>query len=989
MKSVNWVRPVFRTPRALVCGIVLTIAVTAPAGTPGQSYIEACDNDSSPPEKQGEDCLYLGKIYSPTSVEGKAAHKKGCELYEKACKSDVYHCLKYADSIEKHKVEAPPSKPEKIRSDTKASFEKLCDKKNDAVACHLRALLFEQGLWGSATDEKKAAALYSKACKNGDPKLKGYIDHKYANRRPCGAEKKLLKKFVEERKKERFFKPLSEIEKVKKVSDLEKLCGKGEPEACNAAADMYAGGKGAKKSKSKAKEYRTKALTIWKEACDWYGMTYQTRSNGYECVRAGYAYKSAEIKNNNLYADYLKEGVSRMKSACANLNKHDLCYWTAVQEKLGEGTYTGQQIHHSAHDRFKLACSNSKDKWIKAKACHQVKLYKTSPSGTPYDPSTEKSKDGKWKKGDAAKLMKKGDQCEKSCAADVLKCAEKSNSKEPNINNRVRMECYGPGSGVWGKDNKSWTLKTCISKCRKCIGDSKVSVWQGRTCSVCPYGYSYDSDALYCYAGTNAERKKFCDIETREDYQSCMEDAREISISEWRKLAIAACVHQKKDDDKYCRDVVADFKRLMKSAKTGKLTGIKHSNACCNDDTDNTGKNMLHMAAGAGHLDVVKYLVREADKSDRIEVFAKDKKGLTAVDYAEKGKHTEVVTYLRSKDGKSGREYSPVFPLGAKNTIPTISKLTPPGGGAGVTIVATGTNLNNKQAVYTLGKIKLKPTNVQSKKLTFVIPKNAKTAPITVKVGKWTQDISKALPIYKVPKVTSAKPKFAVPGETVTIKGANLEIISGLKLSGKKTKIASKSSKEISFKVSSGAKTGELIVTGPGGEAKLKKEYEIFYAPKLSKANRASGRADSKVMLAGKNLDTPKVVFKLGKTKLKVINASETKVTVVIPAKAKTGKFSVTARKKTSELTAPFIVHFAPKLTAATPNSGAPGDTVTLKGKNLDIITMLEIGSKTIKMVSKTKTKIVFKVPSKTKTGAITVSGPGGEATLKKEFRVK
>jgi TPR repeat protein len=993
MKEIASSIPGFRMSRVLIILAAMTISFPASAGNPGQSYIKACDDGTAAPERQGKDCLYLGKIYlggSASSVkepEGKAAQKKGCKLFDKACKSDVYNCLKYADAIEEYEVEKPPKSPEKIRSDAKAKFETLCNKKDDPIACHLRALLYEEGLWGSPVDEKKAAELYSKSCKNGNPKLTGYITPAHANRRPCDTEKKLNKKFEQDKKKERFFKLLSEIEKIKKLPDLEKLCSKGEPEACNAAADKYAKGQGVKKSKSKAEAFRTKALTIWKEACDWYGMTYQTRSNGYECVKAGYAFQSAEINNPKLYAKYLREGISRLGSACVNLKNVDACYWTAVQQKSGQGTHTWESIHDQALKHFKLACAQAKSSWIKKRACHQVKLYKTSPSGTPYDPSTEKSKDGRWKIGDAERLTKKGDKCEKICGAKVFACADKVKSQEPNILNTNRMKCYGPDGYAWGSDYTNWTLGTCLDKCRECVKGG-VRKWHDTTCSVCAHSYAYDRNKLYCYAGTNANRKIGCDLETRTDYQHCIATAKELPIPSWRGLAMADCRTQQKYDASYCRSIPSDFKSLMTRVKTTTGASLKHVVACCRDEVDSQGRNVLHSAAGAGNLNVVKYLVEGADVSDRVEVFAKDKYGKTSLDFAEQRNHTEVVTYLRSKGAKRGGEYPPVFPVGSKQDVPTFTKISPPGGPSGATLAVTGNHLDNDRAVYKLGKMIVKPTELTKKKLGFTIPKTARTSYFSVTVGGWIGEYPDEVIIYKAPRLTKVKPNFAVVGQEATVNGLNLEIIKKLTIGGKNIPIASKSSKAIVFKVPAGTKTGALVVTGPGGSASLKKDYEIFYPPVITKVVPQGGQPGTEIKISGKYLNTLQASFKLGRTKLKPVSVTEKMVIVTVPKQGKSSKLSVTAKKKIFETKLDYLVYHAPKLTRIKPLFGVVGQEATVNGLNLEIIKKLTISGKNIPITSKSSKAIVFKVPAGTKTGALVVTGPGGNASLKKEYEI-
>ena len=62
------------------------------------------------------------------------------------------------------------------------------------------------------------------------------------------------------------------------------------------------------------------------------------------------------------------------------------------------------------------------------------------------------------------------------------------------------------------------------------------------------------------------------------------------------------------------------------------------------DATDDEGNTALHLAAGAGHLDVVEYLVEELE----LDVAATNDGGATALDLAAAEGHREVVAYLES-----------------------------------------------------------------------------------------------------------------------------------------------------------------------------------------------------------------------------------------------------------------------------------------------------------------------------------------------------
>jgi hypothetical protein len=138
-----------------------------------------------------------------------------------------------------------------------------------------------------------------------------------------------------------------------------------------------------------------------------------------------------------------------------------------------------------------------------------------------------------------------------------------------------------------------------------------------------------------------------------------------------------------------------------------------------------------------------------------------------------------------------------------------------------------------------------------------------------------------------------------VVGDTVTLRGTNLEIIDKLTIGAKTIPIASKDSKTITFTVPDGTATGVLTVDGPGGPASLKKEYEIFYPPTIKKVTVGKGENEGTLIVKGQHFDASGTYFKLGAAKLKILESTATKAVLQLTSRSRNGLLSVTAKRQT------------------------------------------------------------------------------------------
>lgn len=85
---------------------------------------------------------------------------------------------------------------------------------------------------------------------------------------------------------------------------------------------------------------------------------------------------------------------------------------------------------------------------------------------------------------------------------------------------------------------------------------------------------------------------------------------------------------------------------------------------------------------------------------------------------------------------------------------------------------------------------------------------------------------------------------------------------------------------------------------------------------------------------------------------------------------------------------AAFAMTTKPTIASFSPASGVAGTKVTVTGKNLSGVSAVKLGSLKAAFAAGSATKIIVTVPSKAKSGKISITTKGGTATSSKTFKV-
>jgi IPT/TIG domain/Secretion system C-terminal sorting domain len=347
------------------------------------------------------------------------------------------------------------------------------------------------------------------------------------------------------------------------------------------------------------------------------------------------------------------------------------------------------------------------------------------------------------------------------------------------------------------------------------------------------------------------------------------------------------------------------------------------------------------------------------------------------------------------------------FVVAAPNPAPTLTAISPntaTAGAAGFTLILSGTDFLPASVVNFNGAT-LTTTFVSPAQLQAAVPASAIATAGTYNVtvtnpapgggtsAPQTFTVTSATP---APTVASFTPASGPVGTVVTLTGTNFTGATGVSFNGTAaTAFTVNSATSITATVPTGATTGTIAVTTPGGTATSASAFTVTVptpAPTIASFTPASGSVGVVVALTGTNFTGATGVSFNGTaaTTFSVTNA--TTITATVPTGATTGTIAVTTPGGTATSTASFTVTTptpAPTIASFTPTSGPVGTVVTITGTDFTGATGVSFNGTAATTFSVTNaTTISATVPTGATTGTIAVTTPGGLATSTASFTV-
>jgi IPT/TIG domain len=339
----------------------------------------------------------------------------------------------------------------------------------------------------------------------------------------------------------------------------------------------------------------------------------------------------------------------------------------------------------------------------------------------------------------------------------------------------------------------------------------------------------------------------------------------------------------------------------------------------------------------------------------------------------------------------SGANYTVTTPM------PTISSLSPSSGKVGTSVTVGGTNLTGATSVKFGGTSATysvnSPTNISA-----TVPAGATSGKVTVTTAGGAAASSSNFTVIPTPTVSGSSPAAGPVGASVTISGTNLTGATRVTFSGVSASYSVSSSTQVKATVPTGATTGVIAVTTPGGTATSSSNFTVTPqppAPMVVSFTPTSALVGASVTISGTNLTGATAVRFNGVSASYVVNGAS-QITARVPTGATSGPIAVTTPGGRAVSGSIFTVRrpAQPVLTRLSRSSGRRGSTVTLTGASFGAkrgTSYVKFGlTRCSTYTSWSAKRIVCKVPARAKLGAVKVAvrSSGGTSNAK-SFNVR
>lgn len=312
-------------------------------------------------------------------------------------------------------------------------------------------------------------------------------------------------------------------------------------------------------------------------------------------------------------------------------------------------------------------------------------------------------------------------------------------------------------------------------------------------------------------------------------------------------------------------------------------------------------------------------------------------------------------------------------------TLPAVSTLSPVPVKPGTELKLTGTDLNLVKSILFPGGTKVETFSSQTTtELSLIVPANSKDGNLVMEALSGVDvDVATALTLVS-PAITEIAPNPAKTGGEITIKGTNLDLVTGVVFGGDVAgTIGARSAVELTVSVPKTAingavtlKTASEMNVSSSGELKL-------VLPAITSFSPAETKTNAEIIITGTNLDVVTSVIFSGGSPV-AVSGSETEIIVKVPTGTKSGLFTLVTTNKSTVVSNTELTILASNVPIITkiPSSVKPGEILVIEGEKLDLFTdvIFPGGVYATTFGQKTPTRLEVLVPLNTKPGAGTIT---------------
>ena len=274
-----------------------------------------------------------------------------------------------------------------------------------------------------------------------------------------------------------------------------------------------------------------------------------------------------------------------------------------------------------------------------------------------------------------------------------------------------------------------------------------------------------------------------------------------------------------------------------------------------------------------------------------------------------------------------------------------IESATPARFAAGMTLQVSGKSFAEGDRV-SIGRTAITAPAITPTRIQIAVPERLlRGGPITITRRGKPPVRFEAVELVPAPKLISAKPLYGSPGVAVTLRGAALTAVDQLKIGETAVPITAQTANTITFTVPEKAATGVLTIKSLGGEASLKKPYEIYYPPVVSEVSPKQFAPGATLRVTGSHLaalDTAR----LCNARLAITVVDDKTLQLAVPPNARKCTSLKLSQKQRSALTLDgfeLVIAPAVELSSVTPKVSTPG-VIEVQGKGLDSVQRWSIG---------------------------------------------
>lgn len=328
---------------------------------------------------------------------------------------------------------------------------------------------------------------------------------------------------------------------------------------------------------------------------------------------------------------------------------------------------------------------------------------------------------------------------------------------------------------------------------------------------------------------------------------------------------------------------------------------------------------------------------------------------------------------------KDGKKYSTKDELTFTEPIVFDSFKTTEPAFPGQEISFSGDYMNLVKAVIFEGGSKVDVTPIDRHNAKAVIPADAHSGKVCLSdEGEIANLIySEASLTMGEPTVSSVAVSPAKPGETLSIKGKFLNMIQSVVFEGgtEVTEFSvSADAKELTLALPATAQSGAVVANSFEGKAYTAGEITMVVPTALSADMPI--KAGSDLVIKGKDLDIVTGVDFLG-AEGAVFDYADNAITVNVPATAKEG--DITLKMDNGDIVTLALTLVHPTVTAVAPTELMAGETITVTGTELDLITEASLGGKPLELGEQSETSLELKTANTSVSGKIVLKLSNGE----------